>query len=56
MDHLWRPVKGEISANGQWTTVDEHADHAERSVLGLSNREALRKAGILSEGVWLSHL
>ena len=56
MDHLWKPVKGQISANWQWSTVDEHADHAERWVLGLSDREALRKAGILSEDFWLAHL
>jgi transposase len=56
MDHLWKPVKGRISANWQWSTVDEHADHAERWVLGLSDREALRKAGILSEDFWLRHL
>lgn len=56
MDHLWKPVKGQISANWQWTTVDEHADHAERWVLGRRNREALRKAGILSEDFWLRHL
>ena len=56
MDHLWKLVKGRISANWQWTTVDEHADHAERWVLGLSDREALRKAGILSEDFWLRHL
>lgn len=56
MDHLWRPVKGEVSANWQWKTVDEHADRAEEWVLGLSDREALRKAGILSEDFWLRHL
>jgi transposase len=56
MDHLWRHVKGEVSANWQWTTVDEHADRAEQWVLGLSDREALRKAGILSEDFWLRHL
>jgi len=56
MDHLWRHVKGEVSANWQWTTVDEHADRAEEWVLDLSDREALRKAGILSEDFWLRHL
>jgi len=56
MDHLGKPVKGQISANWQWSTVDEHADHAERWVLGLSNWEALSKAGILSEDFWLRHL
>jgi hypothetical protein len=56
MDHLWRPVKGEISANWQWKSVDEHADRAEEWVHGVSDREALRKAGILSEDFWLRHL
>jgi hypothetical protein len=56
MDHLWKLVKGQISANWQWSTVDEHADHAERWVLGLSDRQALRKAGVLSENFWLGHL
>jgi hypothetical protein len=56
MDHLWRPVKDEVSANWQWSTVDEHADHAERWVLGLSDREAMRKAGIRSDDFWLRHL
>ena len=56
MDHLWRFVKKDVSANWQWSTVDEHADQAERWVLGLSNREALRKAGILSGDFWLRNL
>ena len=56
MDHLWRFVKKDVSANGQWSTVDEHADQAEGWVLGLSNREALRKAGILSRNFWLRNL
>jgi hypothetical protein len=56
MDHLWRPVKDEVSANWPWTTVDEHADRAERWILDLSNRDALRKAGILSRNYWLRHL
>jgi transposase len=56
MDHLWKPVKGRVSANWQWATVDEHADQAERWVLGLSDRQALRSAGILSEDFWLRHL
>ena len=56
MDHLWRPMKEQVSANWQWTTVDEHADQAEQWILGLSDREALRKAGILSDDFWLGHL
>jgi len=56
MDHLWRLVRGRVSADSQRSTVDQHVDHAERWVLGLSDREALRKAGILSEDFWLRHL
>jgi hypothetical protein len=56
MDHLWRFVKKNVSANWQWATVDEHAEQAERWVLGLSDREALRKAGILSKNFWLRNL
>jgi hypothetical protein len=56
MDHLWRHMKGQVSANWQWPTVDDHADRAERWVLGLSAHEALTKAGILSADFWLRHL
>lgn len=56
MDHIWRDVKQNISANRQYTSVDEHAASAERRVHGFSKTEALRKAGILSEGFWLRHL
>jgi transposase len=56
MDHLWKPVKGQVSANWRWSTADEHADQAERWVLALSDRQALRKAGILSGDFWLRHL
>jgi len=53
MDHLWRELKDDISANYQFTTIDEHADFAERYILKLSNRQALRRAGILSKNFWL---
>jgi len=56
MDHLWRSVQKDVSADRQWPTVDEHADQAERWVLGLSNREALRQAGILSGDFRLRNL
>ncbi len=55
-DHLWRFLKADVSANWQWATIDEHAEQAEKWVLGLSNREALRKAGILSKNFWLRNL
>lgn len=53
MDHLWRSVKGDISANYQFSTVEEHADFAERYMKNLSNKQALLKAGILSKNFWL---
>ena len=53
MDHLWRHVKGEVSANYQYTTIDEHADVAQNYVHSLSNKEAKTKAGILSDNFWL---
>jgi transposase len=53
MDHLWRPAKQNISANRQYRTVDEQADYAQRYVLGLTPRQALRKAGVLSARFWM---
>ncbi len=53
MDHLWRELKDDISANYQFKTIDEHADCAEEYILKLSNRQALRRAGILSKNFWL---
>jgi transposase len=56
MDHIWRDVKENISANRQYTSVDGHATSAERRVLGFTRTEALRKAGILSDEFWLHDL
>lgn len=53
MDHLWREVKDDISANYQFYSIEEQADHAEDYILKLSNRQALRRAGILSKNFWL---
>lgn len=55
MDHLWRGLKGYISANRQYKTIDAHAQQAENWVLSLSAGQALRKAGILSKNFWLKH-
>jgi transposase len=56
MDQLWKELKRVISANRQYKTVDEQADWAERFILGLSPRQALTKAGILSGDFWLGDL
>jgi transposase len=53
VDHLWRELKRLIAANRQFRTVDEEADYAEQWFLGLTPRQALRKAGVLSERFWL---
>jgi transposase len=53
VDQLWKELKRLIAANRQFRTIDVEADFAEHWFLGLSPRQALRKAGILSEGFWL---
>jgi transposase len=53
VDHLWKELKRLIAANRQFRTIDDEADHAEQWFLSLTPREALRKAGILSENFWL---
>ena len=56
MDHLWRGLKQQVAANRQYRAVDELADYAERWALGLTPRQARRKAGVLSEDYWLADL
>lgn len=56
MDRLWRPLKHYVAANRQAETIDQLAETAEAWILGLSPREALRKAGLLSRRSWLRHL
>lgn len=53
MDQLWKELKGQISANYQFVSIDWHARQAEEWLLSLSKREALRKAGVLSKNYWL---
>jgi len=53
MDHLWREVKGDISANHQFSSVKHHADFAQDYLRKLTNRQALKRAGILSKNFWL---
>lgn len=53
VDHLWKELKRLIAANRQFRTIDAGADYAEQWFLGLTPREALRKAGVLSEDFWL---
>ncbi|MDQ3257320.1 MAG: transposase, partial [Acidobacteriota bacterium] len=53
MDQLWKELKSTISANYQFSSIDEHAEYAENWLLTLTNKEALRKAGVLSKNFWL---
>ena len=53
MDQLWKDLKGQISANYQFVSIEEHARQAEGWLMSLTKRETLRKAGILSKNYWL---
>ena len=53
MDHLWRALKAQISANSQFKSIDEHANFAENWLRSLSSHETLLKAGVLSKNFWL---
>ena len=54
MDHLWRHMKRRALANRMTRSIDESADVACQYILGLSRRERLRQAGILSGNFWLT--
>jgi DDE superfamily endonuclease len=53
MDHLFRFVKGRALSNRQTASIDNSADAASRYLLEMSQKERLRKAGILSDNFWL---
>jgi len=50
---LWKELKGHVSANHQYANIEEHADTARVWLLDLTDKEALRKAGVLSKNFWL---
>jgi transposase len=54
MDHLWRHTKQYGLANQQTVSVDQSAQAACEYILGLSPRQRLRKAGVLSGNFWLT--
>ena len=53
MDTLWGQGKDVISANKQYTTIDEQEDRFLAHLRSLTNREALHTAGVLSKRFWL---
>jgi transposase len=56
MDHLFKEVKADISANYQHSNIDEHTRLAENYIRKLTNKKALKRAGILSKNFWLKYL
>jgi len=56
MDHLFKALKANISANHQYNNIDEHATYAQDYLLKLSNKQARTIAGILSKNFWLKKL
>lgn len=56
MDQLWKELKGMVSANYQFSSIEEHVNYAEGWLLGLTNKEALCKASILSKNFWLRNV
>jgi hypothetical protein len=56
MDHLFKEVKADISANYQYSNIEEHTAYAENYILMLTNKQALKRAGILAKNFWLKNL
>jgi transposase len=54
MDHLWRHGKETICANWQYPSIDDEVEAFLLYLYGLTAKEALRKAGILSGDFWLN--
>jgi hypothetical protein len=53
MDTLWGQCKDVISADKQYATIEEQVERFLSHLRGLSNREALHTAGVLSNKFWL---
>lgn len=53
MEHLWRTAKQDVCANRQYATIDHEVSLVLAYLRRLTNRAALRKAGVLSRRFWL---
>lgn len=53
MDQLWGHGKDHLCANWQYAGIDEGVDAFIDYLLGLSDKEALLQAGLLSDDFWL---
>lgn len=54
MDTLWGQAKDVISANKQYTTIDDQVGRFISYLSALSNLEALNTAGVHSGNFWLN--
>ena len=53
MDQLWKELKGKVSANYQFSSIEEHANYAQAWLFNLTDQDALHKASVLSKNFWL---
>ena len=53
MDHLWGDWKDHVCADRQYHDLDAEVERFIAYLSSLSNREALRQAGLLSPNFWL---
>jgi hypothetical protein len=53
MDTLWGQAKDVVSADHQYPSLDEQAEHFIRHLQSLSPLDALHTAGVLSDDFWL---
>jgi len=54
MDHLWGHGKDHMCADRQYADLDAEVERFVTYLRGLSNRDALRQAGLLSPDFWLT--
>jgi hypothetical protein len=55
MDTLWGQAKDATAANKQYANIDEQAEVFIAHLRSLSNKDALRTSGVLSNHFWLKH-
>lgn len=53
VEGLWGDGKDVVCADHQYESIDDQEERFVAYLTGLSNRDALRKAGVLSEDFWL---
>lgn len=53
METLWGQAKDVVSANKQYTAIEEHVDRFLGYLCSLTDKEALHTSGVLSRKFWL---